>query len=195
MSMFNTPDSILDKVNVLDLEKFKTFRFAIAIDNSTPEKISPEEYGYSMIAGVEKISGLQDEVEIKTVKELGFSGVHQYPRSRRPSQIEIEHGVTFSRYLFDWYQEVLNWTKGKPDYRRQVSIFLLDDITVAGQTGTYETWRWDIRNAYPMNWVGPRLDANRSDTAFESVKLVHDGIVEDKSIFSSKGGELVSLVM
>jgi phage tail-like protein len=36
---------------------------------------------------------------------------------------------------------------------------------------------WDFRNAYPVKWTGPKLDAsNGTNVAVEQVELAHQGL-------------------
>jgi phage tail-like protein len=52
--------------------------------------------------------------------------------------------------------------------RRAIAVVLLD---AEGATAA----RWEFRNAWPARYGGPRLDANRSAVAIETLEIVSEG--------------------
>ncbi len=38
-------------------------------------------------------------------------------------------------------------------------------------------WSWTFQKAYPIKWTGPVLKADSNTIAFESIELVHQGIL------------------
>ena len=50
-------------------------------------------------------------------------------------------------------------------------MYLLD------ATGQPVLW-WNVREAYPVKWIGPELRGESATVAFESVELVHRGITK-----------------
>jgi phage tail-like protein len=53
--------------------------------------------------------------------------------------------------------------------RKNISIVLLSD---AGE----EVLRFNFRNAWPVKWSGPNLNAEASDVAIETLELAHEGL-------------------
>ncbi len=53
--------------------------------------------------------------------------------------------------------------------RSNGSIYLLDQASMPAM------W-WDFREAYPVKWIGPTLNAQSTTVAVETVELVHRGI-------------------
>jgi len=185
VGLLDLPQSIIQYLNVLDLEKLKAFRFAVQIDGDFT--------GKEFVIGFADVQGLASEVDVKTVREGGYPGIHKFPRKARQGPLVLKRAMTFSRAMLEWYLEVRNWTKGKDDYTRSLSVFLLDAVTKPLGEVVYEVWRWDFFSAWPSKWQGPRLNAMQDSLAFESLTIEHSGIAEAKGIFSGQAGELLSV--
>jgi hypothetical protein len=106
MNVLDLPQEVISRLNVLDLEKLKGFRFAIQIDG--------EPTGKQFVAGFNQVSGLTNESEIRTIREGGWSGVHEFPARVKASPLVLKRGMTFSRSLWNWRREVTEWTKAWP---------------------------------------------------------------------------------
>jgi len=118
-----------------------------------------------LVAGFTEVSGLTVETEIEEYAEGGVNGyVHRLPKRPRYEPIVLKRGVTLSPVLWDWYADV---AAGKVT-RRDGSIILFNN-------NLWEFRRWNFYEAYPVKWVGPSLDASRSQVAVESIELVHNG--------------------
>lgn len=185
MPLADLPQDILNRLDPLDLDRLKAFRFAVEVGGGLP--------GQQFLAGFDRIENLGDNVEVRDINEGGYRGVHRFPRRSNFQAIRLGRGMSLSRELYNWYQSVALWTKGKPDYRRNVSIYLIDHIMLARQRVDFEAWRWDIANAWPSEWTGPELDGMSDQIAIESVTLQHSGISEAQGTFSGQAGEIVSL--
>ncbi len=185
MNVFDLPQKAVSALNVLDLEKLKNFQFVVQIDG--------EFTGKELVAGFDEISGLADEVDVRMVKEGGHPGVHRYARRARQDALTCKRGMTFSRAMYRWFDEVRTWTKGRRDYRRTMSVYLLDWVDTPAGMVTFEAWRWDYFDAWPSAWEGPRLRARQPDIAFESLTIQHSGIYEQKGVFSGTAGEILSI--
>ena len=181
------PREVLDKLNVLGLQALTTFQFALQIDGHP--------FGSQTYLGFSRVTGISDNAELLEVMEGGHRGIHRFPNRSMTTAIQIVQGMTFSRFMWQWYQDAVNWSKTKPDYRRNVSIYMLSRISVASQDIPFEVWRWEIENAWPSEWEGPRLDANKEDIAFEKITLQHSGIKQAESLFSGKVGDVSSILI
>jgi phage tail-like protein len=112
-------------------------------------------------------SGISMEREVKTFEEGGVNDfVHQLPGRVKYGNITLKRGITYSRDLWDWFQEGLYDGRVK---RRPVSIVL-------GNVEGNKAKQWDVRDAYPVKWSGSALSSDASQLAFETVELAHHGI-------------------
>ena len=168
----------------LDLEKLTTFRFAVQVDGHSTQ---------DALCGFQRVVNVGEAVDVREVLEGGYPGRHKFPRHSKHGAIQLVKGMTTSRHLWNWHQAVVSWDKGEPDYRRTMSIFMLDEHNVGGALFPYEVWHWQVFDAWPSEWRGPRLDAMRAEFAVESVIIQHSGISEAKGLFSGTAGDILSL--
>ncbi len=173
------PDEIVTKLNVAGLEPLKEFLFGITIDDVS--------------FGVNEISGISDAVNIKKYKEGGYPGLHRIPFSSSNKPIIIKRKMMTSRALWNWFQEVKNWTKGKPDYRRSMSIFMIERLFLSGQDVPFEVWRWDFDDCWPSKWVGPSLNSMSNNLADEAIKIQYSNMTAPQGVFSGVVGEIAGL--
>jgi len=151
-------------------------RFLVEIDSMT-------------VAGFSEVRGLAMAVDESTPAqpadretdsdgswwERFFGGDRGVPNSRpeedervlgtRSPTLELRGGVTSETALWEWYE---TWLQGEGE-SRTVRIVLLD-ATGAQVRG------WECRNARPVGWEGPRLDAGEAGVAIETFELEHEGI-------------------
>jgi phage tail-like protein len=120
-------------------------------------------------AGFAECSGLQVETELQEVREGGENAfLHQLPKGSKHVNLTLKRGITVSPVLWNWHKDVVN---GKVQ-RKMVYVILLD-------TAGKETWRWRLKDAFPVKWMGPELKADSNTVAFESLELVHRGLTKD----------------
>ncbi|MDO8437204.1 MAG: phage tail protein [Nitrosomonadaceae bacterium] len=94
------------------------------------------------------------------------TAAHKMPSQTRHTSIVLKRGLTNSRELYNWYNDVI---KGK--VRRahgSIAVYDIDGLTVK--------LRWKFSNAYPIKWVGPALSGKGGDVVIETLELVHEGI-------------------
>lgn len=185
MSLISAPEQIIEALDILGLERLKSFNFAVQIDGQFT--------GSQFVLGFESVDGLSETLDVKEVLEGGYPGRHKFPRKARQNAITLVRGMTFSRSFWNWHQEVINWTKGQPDYRRTMSIYMLDQIVKIGMAVKFEAWRWDLFQAWPSEWLGPPLKANEEKAAFEAIVIQHSGISEAEGVFSGTAGEILGV--
>ena len=135
-------------------DPYPGYNFAIEIDDVVQ-------------AGCTEVSGLHIEIEVTPYREGGVNGyLHMRAGpAKYPSNLKVRKGVTVEHELWDWYWQV---TQGVIK-RKNISVLLWDSC---GE----EKRRWTFQNAYPMNWLGPDLNANVNQVAFESLEFVHGGL-------------------
>jgi len=139
-----------------------------------------------IVGGFTEVTGLEIEVEVREYAEGGQNEfVHKFPgRTKYPQNLVLKHGLTDIESLWGWHQDV---TQGKVE-RRNGSIYLLDN------RGLPAMW-WDFREAYPVKWTGPQLQADSANIAVETIELVHRGIVkppESTALSAFRGGVSVA---
>jgi phage tail-like protein len=85
-----------------------------------------------------------------------------------PDRLVLRYGVTDAAVeLAEWRRLV---EEGAVDEaRRSVAVVLLD---VEGTAAA----RWELHHAWPARYDAPRLDANRSAVAIETLELVAEGV-------------------
>lgn len=121
-----------------------------------------------LAGGFSECTGLQVETEIKTYREGGVNEyVHHFAGSTKYGPLTLKHGLTPIDGLWQWHQKIVTEQKIE---RHNGTIYLLDEqhTPVAG---------WHFKEAFPSKWIGPILRASSGEIAFESVELVHRGLV------------------
>ena len=124
--------------------------------------------GAEVRGGFHEVSGLdaeQETVEYRNGNERSLAP-RQLPGLVRYSNIVMKRGMMGGLELWHWVEQSL---QGKPQ-RASGQIHLLneahDEIVI--------TWR--IRDAWPVKFTGPHLNAGISTVAIESLELAHAGI-------------------
>lgn len=121
-----------------------------------------------VVGGFSEVSGLQAETQVEEYREGGVNDfIHRLPKETRYQNLILKRGITDSDVLWKWHQNVVS---GKVE-RKSGYIILLD-------TQGNEKWRWNFVDAYPAKWIGPELRAEGTTVAFETIELVHNGIVK-----------------
>lgn len=118
--------------------------------------------------GFTAVSGMDITTEVESIREGGVNDhVHKLPKWTTQTDIVLTKGQTDLDLLWNWYADVI---AGKVE-RKNGSIYLLDDQKLPAM------W-WDFIEAYPIKWSGPRLDADKSLVAVESLTLTHHGLTK-----------------
>ncbi len=137
---------------------FAASSFAVEMDSIT-------------VATFSEVSGLQSELETFTWEEGGNNEfVHVLPVRTKWSNITLKRGVA-DHALWQWYFDCVQGTV----QRRGMSITLYS-FSAKGQS--FESLRWNIKNAFPIKWVGPSIRAGSAEMAFESIELSHQGFAQ-----------------
>lgn len=131
------------------------------------------EIGGLVAGGFTEVGGLESEIELESYAEGGVNGyVHYFPKQARYPNLVLSRGLTDSDILWLWYQATLV----SKIQRKNGTIILLN------QKRLPVMW-WNFKNAYPVKWSGPVLNANNmSQVGIERIELVHEGI--DKPFLS-----------
>ena len=140
-------------------DPYRNFNFVVEIDGI-------KQAGFSDCSG---FGASTDPIEYReggdntTVRKL--PGVTKYPN------IVLKWGITDSRELYDWYNNVV-----KGNVVRKTGSIVLYDLD-----GITEKVRWNFVNAWPTKWDGPDFSAKANDIAIETLELAHEGIERAKA--------------
>jgi phage tail-like protein len=129
-----------------------------------------------------EVSGLSSETPAAGGdKVLGSSKTAVNLRQAAPTRtkftpVVVKVVATTNTDLYKWYDDCNRNMGGKSDWsssRRAASVSVYD------QAGEMRA-RWELQNAYPTKYEGPKLEAGSNDVANETITLVHEGIVRTK---------------
>lgn len=111
-------------------------------------------------------------------KVLGSGKNAMNVRQAAPTRVKFTPVVvkvvaTTNKDLYKWYEDCNKNSGGKSDWssnRKAASV------TVYDQAGDMKA-RWELQNAYPTKYEGPKLEAGSNDVANETITVVHEGIM------------------
>ncbi|HXH22477.1 MAG TPA: phage tail protein [Dehalococcoidia bacterium] len=91
----------------------------------------------------------------------------KFPGRTDFGNIVLKRGVTSSAELFRWFTDQLMGVKN----RKTVTIKLVNhDLEVLES--------WEFKDAFPVKWTGPTLQATSNAIAIESFEIAHDGFLK-----------------
>ena len=110
-------------------------------------------------------------------KVLGSSKNAMNLRQAAPTRVKytpvvVKVVATTNKDLYKWYEDCNKNAGGKSEWssnRKAASV------TVYDQGGDMKA-RWELQNAYPTKYEGPKLEAGSNDVANETITLVHEDI-------------------
>jgi phage tail-like protein len=88
------------------------------------------------------------------------------PGEAKFSNLVLKRGLTSDLSLWQWMQDTLQGNL----QRRAISVVLLND------TGE-PVLRFNFRDAWPVKWSGPILNAEGNDVAIETLEITHEGLL------------------
>lgn len=110
-------------------------------------------------------TGLNAEWEIFEYKEGGVNNyIHKLPVRTKYSNITLKNGMTGDE-LWKWFSQGDGTGQVK---RVEFSILLFN----ADKT---QAKRWNVKNGYPVKWVGPELKSDSNQAAIETLEIAHEG--------------------
>lgn len=127
-----------------------------------------------VIANFAECTGLSVETEVFEYAEGGQNAsTHRLPVRTKYGNITLRRGIITGVELFDWFAGSVG---GNPNKRKNLAIILYGPSPGRSSTPK-ELKRWDIRNAYPVRWIGPDLKTESASVAVETVEFAHDGFI------------------
>lgn len=119
-----------------------------------------------IVGGFSEVSGLQVEIEMEEIQEGGVNDrVHHLPKRIKYPNLVFKRGISYSDELWKWVEYTVNGVIIK----RNGTIILMND---EGE----EICHWRFKEAYPIRWSGPDLNAMSGEIAMETLELVHQGL-------------------
>jgi phage tail-like protein len=88
------------------------------------------------------------------------------------SPVTVKIVATTNKDLYQWYADCNSNNGGQTkwkDNRKACSVSVYD------QGGKMQA-RWELQNAFPTKYEGPKLEAGATDVANETIVLVHEGV-------------------
>jgi phage tail-like protein len=140
------------------------------------------------VAGFSEVSGLEAQVEVEEYQEGGENThTHRLPTRVTYPNLVLRRGFVDAR-LWAWFYQTarivdIRMRSGgasgrssadgsgeSDDEKYNVALVLCD-------TAGADVCRWGFRNAYPVRWEGPGLQADQGAVAVEAVELTHEGLM------------------
>jgi phage tail-like protein len=138
----------------LKLDPYRDFNFLVELDGIVQ-------------ASFIECSGFGATTEVIEMREGGDNTtVRKLPGKTTYKNITLKWGLTNSKELWTWYQQVVDGII----VRKNGSIVVYD------LTNHIEVVRWNFIRAWPTDWEGPTFNAKGSDIAIDTLVLVHEGI-------------------
>lgn len=140
------------------MDPFTAFRFRVAIDDARQR----------IVGGFSDVTGLGADTDVETFREGGVNATERQlvGATKFGARLVLKRGMADKKQLWDWYALVMQGAI----QRRNVAI---DVQSIDGQ----RFHRWTFLQACPVKWTGPELHAAASAVAFESIELVHQGLL------------------
>jgi phage tail-like protein len=94
------------------------------------------------------------------------------PTRTKFTPVVVKLVATTNKDLYRWYEDCNRNEGGRSAWsssRKAASVSVYD------QAGEMKA-RWELLNAYPTKYEGPKLEAGANDVANETLTLVHEGI-------------------
>ncbi|MFB6154769.1 MAG: phage tail protein [Haloferacaceae archaeon] len=122
-------------------------------------------------AGFSEVSGLEVRMEPQTYQEGGVNDyTHRLPTRFDHANLVCKRGITDDTALVEWVESAVYGPPSPTEVtRKTVRVFLQD---ARGE----EAWGWECREALPVRWTGPDLNATEGGVAVETVEFAHHGL-------------------
>jgi phage tail-like protein len=176
---------IEDKPEVTAPEQPKPRRGMVTPFDDTPDLDPWGNYRFSLylhlrggelteVAHFMECTGLKSSAEVFEIREGGLNGrSHKRPGQSRWENITLRYGTSADNQLAAWRDRYLldTFTSGERKSPRSSSgaIVMMDN---SGRP----LRRYEFKNAWPVAWEGPSLNAGGSELAVESLEIAHAGL-------------------
>ncbi|MDH3638921.1 MAG: phage tail protein [Gammaproteobacteria bacterium] len=121
------------------------------------------------VAGFNEVCGLTTESGIIEYRNGNENTTpRKIPGLKKYGNIVFKRGFTSNTELWEWRRTVLD---GNTE-RRAGAVIVLDENRQPGL-------RFEFRDAWPVKWEGPSLDAQANGVAIETLELAVEGLQFD----------------
>ena len=135
-------------------DPWNAFHFGLEIDG--------EVIGYFL-----ECSGLKSSAEVFEIEEGGMNGrSYKRPGRSKWENIVLRYASSASLRLLQWRDEFLQDQFGRR---------LNGEIRLKNNAGDVIR-SWKFKNAWPVSWEGPSLNAGGSELAVETLEIAHEGL-------------------
>jgi phage tail-like protein len=139
---------------------------------ANPDGVAELRFKVSIPAGslgsFREVSGIGVEVETMDYAEGGNNEfVHRLPVRLKFQNVVLKRGITHQRVLLDWFNATRS--QGIEAKWGEVTVTLMGPRGESVQT-------WSFKEAYPVKWTGPTLNATSNQIAKETLEIAHAGM-------------------
>jgi len=124
-----------------------------------------------------EVSGLRADISVETMEEGGQNNfVHKLPGRLTWPNLVMRRGVTDADNLFQWFCKASGdgfEGAGHKLERTTAAVTLIDH-------GGKRVHAWELLEAFPVRWEGPRLAADANEVAMEELEIAHHGFRSTK---------------
>jgi phage tail-like protein len=122
------------------------------------------------IAHFLECSGLKSTSAVFEIEEGGVNGLtHKRPGQSKWENIVLRYATSASFELLAWRDKFLNDQFSYKGQENTGAIILYDN-------SHNEVRRFSFKNAWPVSWEGPSLNAGSSELAVETLEISHEGL-------------------
>lgn len=115
---------------------------------------------------ITQVIGIETDLAVVQTREgSDLSSAQKLPGQVSYPDIVLQRPLTRDLTLWNWMQQAISGAASQ----HNVSISLLD-----GQENPVIVWQF--RNAFPVRWAGPALNALSNDLAIETLELAYTGL-------------------
>ena len=140
-------------------------RFRVMIGNPGSQLANPN--AKSEIGRFSECTGLNVEYEVLEYQEGGNNDyVHKMRGRAKFPNLVLKRGITSEDTLMLWFTECQTQAK-----RKDILVQLLSPMG----TGEAPVRQWGFKEAFPVKWVGPNLNAGSNNLATEQLEIAHHG--------------------
>jgi phage tail-like protein len=111
------------------------------------------------------VSGIEVDTPVVVTREGNDpTAGEKSPGQTSYADLVVTRPLTNDLTLWQWMQQSINGAAVK----RNITVILLD-------SQSNPVIQWQFKNAFPVRWTGPLLNALANDVAMETLEIAHDG--------------------
>lgn len=132
------------------------------------------EINNQQIAHFLECSGLKTTATVFEIEEGGLNGLtHKRPGQSKWENIVLRYATSISVDLMTWRDQFLrDQFSSRPQNTGAIVLYDTNHNVVR---------RYNFKNAWPVSWEGPSLNAGSSELAVETIEIAHEGIEVGRS--------------